>query len=81
MKVVIRDGKVDGQKILRAWESLTGWYWFATEKESKDIYFGFVIGFYPEWGNFSEQELKDLSPKVWEIRKKSIQYINRVVDA
>jgi hypothetical protein len=23
---------IDGQKVLKAWESFTGWYWFATEK-------------------------------------------------
>jgi len=29
------DGKnlyIDGKKVLRAWESWNGWYWFATEK-------------------------------------------------
>ena len=23
---------IDGKKVLRAWESWSGWYWFATEK-------------------------------------------------
>lgn len=23
---------IEGQKVLRAWESFSGWYWFATEK-------------------------------------------------
>jgi len=23
---------IDGKKVLKAWESYTGWYWFATEK-------------------------------------------------
>jgi hypothetical protein len=28
-----RDGLyIDEHKVLRAWESFTGWYWFATEK-------------------------------------------------
>jgi hypothetical protein len=29
------DGKflfIDGKKVLRGWESFSGWYWFATEK-------------------------------------------------
>ena len=29
-----RDGKlyINGEEVLRGWESMTGWYWFATEK-------------------------------------------------
>jgi hypothetical protein len=57
-KFEAREGKLflDGKEVLRGWESLTGWYWFATEKvqeqvslidgrEVKDtIWFGFVQG-------------------------------------
>ena len=80
MKVVIKDGKVEGKPILRAWESFTGWYWFAVEHVGGDIYFGFVIGTFPEWGNFSRAELAANSPMVWELPKRAIDLIDREVD-
>ena len=79
-----RKGKlhIDGKKVIKGWESFSGWYWFATEnayqqdsvvdgKVIKDdtIWFGFVQGQFEEWGYFSEGELKNLAPKVWEIRE------------
>jgi hypothetical protein len=38
MHAVIKDGKVDGKPIIRAWESFTGWYWFATEHVENGTY-------------------------------------------
>ena len=48
---------IDGKKVLRGWESFSGWYWFATEEAYKQdslidgnvykndtIYFGLVQG-------------------------------------
>ena len=32
------DGKslfIDGKKVLKGWESFSGWYWFATEKSEE----------------------------------------------
>src|SRR5262245_43368834 len=40
-----------------------GWTWYATEgsPEGDDfIFFGFVVGPFPEWGNFSLNELKSV---------------------
>lgn len=82
---------IDGKKVIRGWESYTGWYWFATEvvqtqdsiidgKVHKDdtIYFGFVQGFEEEWGDFSLAELKSLGPmKIWEIPKQNLPYSGR----
>lgn len=87
-----RDGElyIDGKKVLRGWESYSGLYWFATEKdgvqdsvidgkviEGDIIWFGFVQGQFEEWGYFSEGELKSLSPKVWEIPKRNLPWSGR----
>lgn len=92
--VIIRDGKVNGRPIIKAWESFSGWYWFATEKARdqlsdfgdgkgvKDtIWYGFVIGICPEWGYFSQAEIERLKPKTWQIEKRNIPYINKEVEA
>jgi hypothetical protein len=64
-----RNGKlfVNGKEVLKGWESVDGWFWFATEKvqerESlidgrwvKDtIWFGFVQGFEEEWGDSKDR--------------------------
>jgi hypothetical protein len=82
---------IDGQKVIRGWESFTGWYWFATEeaykqdsilsygKEVKDdvIYFGLVQGLEEEWGYFSKAEIESLKPKIWKIPKKALPYSGR----
>jgi hypothetical protein len=57
MKVVIKDGKVNGKSIIRVWESFTGWYWFGLEEVEPGYWFGFIIGICPEYGYFSEMEL------------------------
>lgn len=90
--VTVANGKINGRPIIRAWESFTGWYWFATEKVRDQIsdfgdgkgvpdtiWYGFVIGEYPEWGYFSEAEIRSLAPLVWEIRQRDIPYITKEV--
>jgi len=81
---------IDGKKVLRGWESWTGWYWFATEKAYKqdslingnvykddNIFYGLVQGFEEEWGYFSQAEIESLKPKTWEIPKKDLPYSGR----
>jgi len=81
---------IDGKKVLRGWESYTGWYWFATEKVRKQdsvingkvykddqIWFGFVQGLEEEWGYFSQAEIESLAPKTWEIPKKNLVFSGR----
>lgn len=83
---------IDGKKVLRGWESFSGWYWFATEEVQKQdseiageifkndtIWYGLVQGFVgvEEWGDFSEAELRSLRPKVWEIPKKNLAWSGR----
>lgn len=87
-----RNGKlyIDGKEVLKGFESFSGWYWFAVEKvqtqdsiiggkEFKDdtIWFGFVQGHFEEWGDFSEGELRNLAPKVWEIPRRNLPYSGR----
>jgi hypothetical protein len=77
---------IDGQKVLKAWESFSGWYWFATrlvQKQDSDmgdgnvikddtIWYGLVQGQEEEWGDFSQGEIESLAPKTWEIPSKDL---------
>jgi hypothetical protein len=73
---------INGVKVIKGWESFSGWYWFATEDagrqdsviggkvcENDQIWFGLVQGFEEEWGEFSESELRLMFPKVWCIKR------------
>ena len=86
------DGKalfIDGKKVLKAWESFSGWYWFATEKAYKQeslingegvndtIWFGFVQGLEEEWGCFSQAEIESLGLKAWKIPEKNLPHSGR----
>ena len=89
MGTTVSDSKVGGKPIIRAWESFSGWYWFAVEEAYKQdsvidnkvhkgdiIFFGFVAGICPEWGYFSLAELESLSPKIWELPKEAISWVS-----
>jgi len=87
------DGKdlfIDGKKVLKGWESFTGWYWFATEKVCEQesdlgdgkgtpdtIWFGFVQGLEEEWGNFSQAEIESLGAKAWRIKNIDLPHAGR----
>ena len=84
---------IDGEKVLKAWESFSGWYWFATEEVSKQdsdlgdgkvfkddtIYFGYVQGLEEEWGNFAQSDFDGQIKRgrVWEIPKKDLASAGR----
>ncbi len=81
---------IDGNKVIKGYESFSGWYFFATKivqkqdtlldgKVYKDdtIYYGFVQGLEEEWVDFSKAELESLKPKVWEIKKQDLPYAGR----
>ena len=86
-----RNGRlfINGLKVLRGWESWTGWYWFPTEKVRQQvsdingrpvkdtIWFGLVQGLEEEWGSFSQAELESLYPKVWEIPRSNLPWSGR----
>jgi hypothetical protein len=81
---------INSRKVLRGWESWTGWYWFAIEKvcnqdsviegkvfEDDTIWYGLVQGFEEKWGNFSQAEMESLRPRVWRIPKKALPWSGR----
>ena len=46
---------------VRFFHPFSSWTWFATEFDPKTgIFFGWGDGSFPEWGNFSFKEMKDL---------------------
>jgi hypothetical protein len=75
---------INEKKVIKGWESFSGWYWFATELEQEDygghpLWFGFVQGFENEWGSFWEGELNPLikQGQVWEIKEIDLPYAGR----
>jgi hypothetical protein len=66
---------INNRKVLKAWESFNGWYWFATEKsqvkesiingtaiKNDQIWFGLVQSLREDLGAFSlEEEWEDFS--------------------
>ena len=92
MKFEEEDGElyINGHRVIRAWESFSGWYWFAFEEVQKQdtiingrvfrndtIYYGLVQGLEEELGDFSLAELESLKPRIWEIPKRNIPYSGR----
>ena len=78
------------QRILKAWESFNGWYWFAVEEiqtqdsiisgqthENDTIWFGLVQGHEEEWGDFSQAEIEQLAPLTWELIGEAITWSGR----
>ena len=58
---------IDGKKVLKMWESFSGWYWYGIEDtgsyeytdangntQTAHSWVGFVQGFAEEWGSFDE---------------------------
>ena len=81
---------IDGKKVLKGFESFSGWYWFATEEAYKQdsvidgrvykddtIWHGLVQGQEEEWGYFSQAEIECLKPRTWEIKKADLPYAGR----
>jgi len=65
-------------KVIKVYESMTGWFWIATEYTPRTgIFFGFVQGDFNEWGTFSKTELEELAPRVWEVGPEHWSYTGR----
>lgn len=47
---------------VKFFHTLSNWTWYASEFDGKDVFFGFVIGDFPELGYFALSELKTLLP-------------------
>ncbi len=67
----------DGRRVLKGWESFTGWYWFGTEEVEPGYWFGFIQGFDEEWGYFDVNEIKTLSNMAWEILPQDLPYAGK----
>ena len=75
---------IGDKKVIKGFESFSGWYWFATELEQEDygghpLWYGFVQGFANEWGSFWQGELNPLIEhgKIWEIKEIDLPYAGR----
>ena len=82
---------IDGRKVLKGWESFTGWYWFALEDTGKQdsiingkvvendtIWWGLVQGLEVEYGYFSQGELESVGKyKVWPIKAIDLPHAGR----
>jgi len=67
----------EDKKVLKGWESWSGWYWFATELNNDGLHFGYVQGTYPEWGYFHQTELDSMPNKVWPIKSIDLPHAGR----
>jgi len=82
---------IDGKKVVRGWESFSGWYWFGLEiARTQDsiingrvipgdnIWYGFIQGFEDEWGYFSQGEIESIGKyKVWPIEEIDLPHAGR----
>lgn len=81
---------IDGRKVLKGWESFSGWYWFGLEITSTQdsiingvvvpddpIWFGLVQGFEDELGYFSQGELEQMKGMVWPIKAIDLPHAGR----
>ncbi len=72
--------KIDGQNVIKIWESMSGWYWYAVEDQGsytgvgmdgEDIqahaWYGYVQGMSNEWGTWDSNELEKAG--VWTVPK------------
>jgi len=82
----------DDRKVVKGWESFSGWFWLATELVDGDdvpmpdgtaeldrIWYGLVQGREEEWGSWSELELwgSHDTGLVWQIRPQDLPYAGR----
>jgi hypothetical protein len=65
------------QRVLKGWESFTGWYWFGVEEVEPGYWFGFVQGQEEEWGYFDVNEIKGLGNLAWPIKECDLPYAGR----
>ena len=72
---------IGGNKVLKGWESYSGWYWFATELDAGEPgrHFGYVQGMHSELGYFSMREMQPLIDEgmIWELPQSALSYSGR----
>jgi hypothetical protein len=66
-------------KVLKAWESFSGWFWFGTDEPEVGLWFGLVQGFEEEWGYFSMDEMGPLieTGQIWPIKPCDLPHSGR----
>ncbi len=64
-------------KVLKGWESFSGWYWFGVVETEPGRWFGFIQGQEEEWGYFTEAEIKALGRLAWPIKPQGLPYAGR----
>ena len=76
--------KIDGQNVIKMWESFQGWYWYAIEDQGEyttvddtiaHAWYGYVQGNYNEWGTWDSKELERAG--VWTVPKSNWGYSGR----
>lgn len=64
-------------KVLKGWESFTGFYWFGVEEIEPGFWFGYVQGLECEWGYFDEGEIRALGNLAWRIKPQDLPISGR----
>lgn len=64
-------------RVLKGWESFSGFYWFGVEEIEPGFWFGFVQGLECEWGYFDVNEIKALGNMAWPIKPQDLPYAGR----
>ena len=84
-----KDLYIDGQMVIRGWESKNGWKWFATEEAYKQnsilpngkivaddmVYYGLTQAPKNEWSYFSKGELENLNLDINPISMRKLLYV------
>lgn len=67
-KIGATEGQADPLAVVKFF-GLNGWYWYATEFDGEDTFYGLVQGWEAEWGYFTLSELEEASIKMggWEV--------------
>ena len=76
--------QVEGKNVIKMWESMQGWYWYAIEDQGQyetadggtaHAWYGFVQGFSEEWGTWDSIELEQNG--VWTVPKSNWHWSGR----
>lgn len=58
-----QDGLGKDATVYLVLKSKNGWRWYITEYDGSDTFFGYVEGYYDEWGYISKSELNKMISK------------------
>ncbi len=75
-KIQIKDGMLDSQKILKAWESFNGDYFFALEDKGDDTYYGLVKTARNETAYLTVKQEEIEAQKMWRIKDHDLSLVS-----